>query len=78
VNTELPASTSADRRCNSASHASPVSSGAGGSDAANNASANAKRSILSVKSGKMPQGGKRLTADEIGLLEDWVTGGRRP
>jgi mono/diheme cytochrome c family protein len=47
-------------------------------DTYNGASANAKRSILDVKTGKMPQGGKRFDATEIGLLEDWITGGRRP
>lgn len=42
------------------------------------ASGNAKRSLYDVKTGKMPQGTKRFTADEVGLLEDWINGGRRP
>jgi mono/diheme cytochrome c family protein len=37
------------------------------------------RAILgSVKSGSMPQAGRRLTAEEVALLADWITGGKRP
>ena len=42
------------------------------------ASASAKRVLYDVKTGRMPQGGKRFGADEISLIENWIQGGRRP
>lgn len=47
-------------------------------DTYSGASGNAKKSLLDVKIGKMPQGGKRFDATEIALIENWITGGRRP
>lgn len=38
----------------------------------------ARKSLFAVKTGSMPQDGKRLTALETQLLEDWIYGGRRP
>jgi mono/diheme cytochrome c family protein len=42
------------------------------------ASKSAAKSLASVKSGSMPQVGRRLTAEEIELLENWIIGGKRP
>jgi mono/diheme cytochrome c family protein len=47
-------------------------------DTYDGAARNARRALYSVKVGRMPQGGGRLDAAEIGLIEDWITGGRRP
>lgn len=42
------------------------------------ASKASSRALAAVKKGTMPQEDKRFTADEIALLQDWITGGRRP
>lgn len=47
-------------------------------DTYSGASTGAKRALFAVKIGSMPQGGKRFSPTEIGLLDDWITGGRRP
>jgi len=66
-----------DARCIACHGPSLVSAGVR-LDTVNGATANAKRALFDVKIGKMPQGGKRFDAAEIGLLQDWITGGRRP
>jgi mono/diheme cytochrome c family protein len=42
------------------------------------ASKMAPRSLAAVKRGSMPQTGKHFTAEEIALLQNWITGGLRP
>ncbi len=42
------------------------------------ASKMANRSLAAVKKGSMPQGGKHFDSGEIGLLQNWITGGLRP
>jgi mono/diheme cytochrome c family protein len=66
-----------DARCVSC-HGPSLVSGGVRLDNVTGATANARRALLDVKIGRMPQGGKALDASEIGLIEDWITGGRRP
>lgn len=47
-------------------------------DTFQSASRSASRSLASIRRGSMPQGGRRVKAEERQLLDDWITGGRRP
>ncbi len=42
------------------------------------ASRSAARSIYAIKSGSMPQGGRRVKSEDLQTLQDWIAGGRRP
>jgi len=66
-----------DDRCVSCHRAARASGGVRLDDLAH-ASANARRSLFQVKSGRMPQGGKRFDPSEIAILQGWIDGGRRP
>jgi mono/diheme cytochrome c family protein len=59
-------------------HAGPGADAGVRIDTYEGASKSAGKSLSSVKSGSMPQVGRRLTAEEIELLENWIVGGKRP